>query len=248
MSTSLVRAVPLLILLTCWIPFASAEEEIAEIGGTTVGFVAPDGWCTLEPGKISDARVIGVLQEGIKRVGNTFVVAFADCGELELWRSGRQRTLDNYGVVAYNNALREFVHPGTDASFVQELREAMDNAGQEYIDDLVERGAQLMEDVLPMAKLGTPTNLGTIGEDEISVYQGGIMPLETELGDPKVSVYSNASTLLRKKMVFTYLFTVHDDDRTLSRLLEDHKYWTERLRAANRNLPNLRRGAREERR
>ena len=226
-NKSLVRAVPLVVLLACWIPSASAEEEIAEIGGTAVGFVAPDGWCTLESGKISDARVLGLVQEGMKRVGNTFVVAFADCGELERWRAGRQRTLDNYGFVAYNNGFREFVYPGTDASFVQELRETMDNAGREYIDDLVERGMKLIEDVLPMAKLGKPMNLGMIGEDEISVYQGGIMPLETELGDPKVSVYSNASTLLRKKIVYTYLYTEHDDDRTLSRLLEDHKYWTE---------------------
>lgn len=238
MMKSLVRVLPLAVVLACWIPAASAEEEVAEIGGATVGFVAPDGWCKLESGKISDARVLGLLQDGMKRVGNTFVVAFADCGELERWRSGRQRTLDNYGFVAFNNGFREFVYPGTDASFVQELREAMNNTGQEYIDDLVERGTKLIEDVLPMAKLGTPTNLGTIGEDANSVYQGGIIPLETELGDPKVSVYSNASTLLRKKIVYTYLYTEHDDDRTLARLLENHKNWTERLRTANRSLPS----------
>ena len=51
--------------------------------------------------------------------------------------TGRQRTLGNYGLVAYNNGFREFVYPGTAPSFVLELREAMDNAGQEYIDDLV---------------------------------------------------------------------------------------------------------------
>ena len=238
MNKRLARAVPLVILLGCWIPSASSEEKLAEIGDTTVGFVAPDGWCTLEPGKISDARVLGLVQEGMKRVGNSFVVAFADCGELERWRLGRQRTLDNYGFAAFNNGFRAFVYPGTDSSFVLELREAMDNAGQEQVDDLVERAMKLMEDVLPMAKLGTPTNLGTIGEDENSVYQGGIMPLETEFGDPKVSMYSNATTLLRKKVVYTYLYTRHDDDRTLSRLLVDHKNWTERLRAVNAGLPN----------
>ena len=238
MSKRLVCAVPLVILLVCWIPSASAEKEIAEIGGTTVGFVAPDDWCRLESGKIADARVLGLTQEGMKRVGNTFVVAFADCVELERWRSGRQRTLDNYCLVAYNNGFREFVYPGTDTSFVLELRELMDNAGQEYIDDLVGRGMELIEDVLPMAKLGQPMNLGTIGEDGNSVYLGGIMPMETELGDPKVSVFSSATTLLRKKIVYSYLYTRHDGDRTLSRLLDDHKNWTERLRVANRNLPD----------
>lgn len=237
-SKRLVCAIPMVVLLACWIPSASAEKEIAEIGGTAVGLVAPDGWCRLESGKISDARVLALLQQGMKRVGNTFVVAFADCGELERWRSGLQRTLDNYGVVAFNNGFREFVYPGTGPSFVLELREVMDNAGQEYIDDLVGRGMELIEDVLPMAKLGQPTNLGMIGEDEISVYQGGIMPLETEFGDPKVSAYSSATTLLRKKIVYTFLYTEHDDDRTLSRLLDDHKNWTKRLRAANRNHPN----------
>ena len=64
------------------------------------------------------------------------------------------------------------------------------------------------------------------------------MPLETEFGDPKVSAYSSATTLLRKKTAYTFLYTEHDDDRTLSRLLDDHKNWTERLRAANRNHPN----------
>ena len=51
------------------------------------------------------------------------------------------------------------MYPGTGPSFVLELREVMDNAGQEYIDDLVGRGMELIEDVLPMAKLGQPTNL-----------------------------------------------------------------------------------------
>ena len=234
----LLRTAPLVVLLACWITSASAEEEIAEIGDTMVSIVPPDGWCRLESSKIFDSRVVGLLRESMKRVGNTFVVAFADCGELERWRSARQRTLDNYGFAAYNNGYREFVYPGTNASFVLELREMMGNAGQEYIDYLVEREMKIIEDVLPMVKLGEPMNLGTIGEDEASVYQGGIIPLVTELDDPKVSIYSIATTLLRKKIVSTYLYAKYDDDQILSRLLKDHKNWTDRLRAANKNIPN----------
>ncbi len=111
----LLRTAPLVVLLACWITSASAEEEIAEIGDTMVSIVPPDGWCRLESSKISDSRVVGLLRESMKRVGNTFVVAFADCGELERWRSARQRTLDNYGFAVYNNGYREFVYPGTNA-------------------------------------------------------------------------------------------------------------------------------------
>lgn len=233
MKRGLVRAAWLVVFLSCWITSAVAEEEIVEVGGTVVRVVAPDGWCRLEPGRVSDARVVGIMREGMERIGNTFVVTYVACGELERWRSARQRTLDNYGLVAYSNGYRGFAYSGTNAAFVQEVRKMMEKVGQEYIDDLAGRAAEVMEEIVPTTELGRMTHVGIIGEDESSLYTGGTMPVETELGDRKVLAISYATTLLRKKIMFTYLYTRYHDALVFSRLLNEHKDWTARLRAVN---------------
>ena len=219
--------------LQCYDRIARKEGYLADIGGTTVSIPPPGGWCRLEPEKLSDARLAGILSESMERIGNTFIVAYVDCGELERWRSGQQRTLDNYGSVAYGNGFREFEYPGSDASFVAEMRGIVETAGQDYIEDLLERTREVAEDVMPTVKLGEPMHLGIIGEDESSLYLGGLMSIVTEFGDPKVFVYSNGATLLRRKIVYTHLYTGFDDAQVIPRLLNDHKKWTARLRAAN---------------
>jgi len=233
MKKPIFQAAWLVIILSCSVTSAAAEEERADVGGTMVGIVAPDNWCTVEPGRVTDGRLVGMLRESLERTGHTFVVGYADCGELERWRTAGQRNLENYGFVAYNNGLRKFVYPGTDASFVLEMRKSMENVGQEYIDDLVDRTREVVEEVQPMAKLGKLTYLGIVGEDESSLYMGGIMAVQTELGDRKLLAVSYATTLLRKKVMYTYVYTAYDDAQVFSQLLKEHKSWTARLRAVN---------------
>ena len=59
------------------------------------------------------------------------------------------------------------------------------------------------------------------------------MPVQTELGDRKVLAISYATVLLRKKIMYSYLYTGYDDAQVFPRLLEEHKNWTARLRAVN---------------
>ena len=227
------QAAWLVILLSCAVTSIAAEEELADVGGTMVGIVAPDNWCTLEPGRVTDARVVGMVRESMERTGHTFVVGYADCGELDRWRTAGQRNLENYGFVAYNNGLRKFVYPGTDAAFVLEMRKSMENVGQEYADDLVDRAREVVEDIQPLAKLGKLTYLGIVGEDESSLYMAGLVAVQTEQGDRKLLAMSYAAALLRKKVMNTYVYTRYDDAQVFPRLLKEHKSWTARLRAVN---------------
>lgn len=225
--------------LECYDSLVPAEEDTAAIGSTavigsaTINLAAPDGWCRLEPEKLSDTRLIRLLSESMERVGNSFIVAYSECGELERWRSARQRTLDNYGIVTFDKALREFDYPGSNASFVSELRKTMEAADPNYIDDLMARSAEVVEEGLPLVKLGKARNLGLLGEDKDSLYAAAIMPVTTEFGDTKVVVVSNGTTLLGKKILYTYLYTPYEGAKVLPRLLDNHKKWTARLRAAN---------------
>ncbi|MDE0406350.1 MAG: CoA transferase [Alphaproteobacteria bacterium] len=225
--------------LECYDRLVPAEEDTAAIGSTavigsaTINLAAPDGWCRLEPEKLSDARLISLLSEGMERVGNSFVVVYAECGELERWRSARQRTLDNYSIVTFGKALREFDYPGSNASFVSELRKTMEAADPNYMDDLMARVVEVLEEALPLVKLGKTKNLGLLGEDEDSLYEAMIVPATTEFGDTKVVVVSNGTTLLRRKILYTHLYTPYEGAEVLPRLLDNHKKWTARLRAAN---------------
>jgi len=229
------QAAWLVILLSCAVTSIAAEEELADVGGTMVGIVAPDNWCTLESGRVTDGRLVGMLREMTERTGHTFVVGYADCGELDRWQTAGQRNLENYGFVAYNNGLRKFVYPGTDAAFVLEMRKSMENVGQKYVDDLVDRAREVVEDIQRLAKLGKLTylDLGIVGEDESSLYGARLVAVPTELGDRKLLAISYAATLLRKKVMNTYVYTRYDDAQVFPQLLKEHKSWTARLRAVN---------------
>ena len=223
-----------LVFLVFWNAPAFAETTSAEIGGTRVSIVPPQAWCMIDPNRLSDARLIGILRDGFRQSGITFVIAYAECGELERWRTARQKTLDNYAIFAFNDGLREFVYPGTDASFVSELRQTLENQGQEYLVARLEREKEVVEDVIPgTIELGKPTILGIVGQDGSSVYLGGKIPVKTEFGDLKVTTFTAGTTLLNRKVVSTYLYTDSDDDRVYSGLLDLHRDWTAQLRGAN---------------
>lgn len=223
-----------LILLIFWNATAIAETMSAEIGSTRVNIVPPETWCMIDPNKLSDARLIGILRDGFGKAGITYVIAYAECGELERWRTARQKTLDNYAIFAFNNGLRQFNYPGTAAAFVSELRTTMENQGQEYLVARLEREKEVVEDVIPgTIELGKPTVLGIVGQDASSVYLGGKIRLKTEFGDLKVTRFTAGTTLLNNKVVSTYFYTDDDSDRAYSGLLEKHRNWTSKLSTAN---------------
>ncbi|MXZ81337.1 MAG: hypothetical protein F4Z15_08275 [Gammaproteobacteria bacterium] len=223
-----------LIFLVFWNAIAIAETTSAEVGGTNISIVPPQAWCMIDPSKLSDARLIGILRDGFRQSGSTFVIAYAECGELERWRTATQKTLNNYAILAFDDGLREFVYPGTDASFASELRQILENQGQEYLVARLEREKEVVEDVIPdTMELGKPTILGIVGEDGFSVYLGGKIPMKTEFGDLKITTFTTGTTLLNRKVVSTYLYTDNDNDPVYSGLLGKHKSWTARLRAAN---------------
>lgn len=234
MKKTLEKSLLGLIFLVAWNAAAIAETMVAEIGSTRVNIVPPETWCVIDPNKLSDARLISFLRDGFGKSGITFVIAYAECGELERWRTARQKTLDNYAIFAFNNGLREFNYPGTAASFVSEIRKTMENQGQEYLVAKLEREKEVVEDVIPdTIELGKPTILGIVGEDASSVYLGGKIRLKTEFGDLKVTRFTAGTTLLNNKVVSTYFYTDDDNDRAYSDLLEKHRNWTSKLSTAN---------------
>ena len=220
-----------LIFLFFWNAVAIAETTSAEIGGTKVTTVSPETWCMFDSNNLVDAWFIGIMRDVFRQTGNIFVIAYAECSELERWRTGGNNLLNNYAIVTYADEFREFVYPGTEASFVSEISQTMEKLGKEYLNAIPERVIEIVEDYLPgMVEMGKPTILGVVGEDRSSVYLGGIMPLKTMLNDLKVMTFTAGITLLNRKIVFTYLYS---SDMVYSGLLEKHRNWIAKLRVAN---------------
>ena len=220
----------LIILLFCN-AVANAETTSAEIGGTKVTTVSPETWCMIDPNNLVDAWLIGIMQDAFRQSENIFVIAYAECNELERWRTGGNNLLNNYAIVTYADEFREFVYPSTDASFVSEMSQTVEKLEQEFLNAIPERVMEIVEEYLPgMVEMGKPTILGIVGEDRSSVYLGGIMPLKTMLNDLKVITFTAGITLLNQKIVFTYLYS---SDLVYSDLLENHRNWTAKLRVAN---------------
>lgn len=216
-----------------WATCAVADEELHAIGNREIVIAPPEGWCRLDPDRLSDARVIGATMEGMRQAGITLIGTYADCNKLELWRTGRKRTLDNWGIVVYENAYRDFVYVRRISSFLTEVREMMENVGIEGASDLANRAREIVNEITSAIELGTMTPFGIIGEDDTAIYQGFLMPGITEFGDLRTVAHSSATMLLNRKIVYTYLYEDYEHDRGFVYLLEDHKKWASRLQELN---------------
>jgi hypothetical protein len=200
------------------------------IGSAPVQLVLPAGMCQIEPSNRADAAYVEAIESGLAGT-NKLLAAFAECGQLSDWRSSKKMFLE-YGYYQVPLGMLDSVAtPEMVAEVCRELR----SQGEKMLDDLKVDLTQRAERALKGLRVNELRSLGVVGEDSSACYSAALRNLEAESAQEKLQDMVFATTVLKGKLLFLYVYAPHRDERTIPHLLDRVRMTITALAAANAN-------------
>ncbi len=201
-------AVSLAITQTAVVQSAAAEDRQipGTISGTTITLVVPAAFCPLDPSNPSDANMLKVVRQA--QAGKNYVVTqFANCAQLQAWRSGQRKVLDDLGGATTPIQYAGQVLPYTRAQLVTLLAQTYRRQGGALLKGATDDVNRNIGSAAKNMKINETKFLGVLAEDKDAVYVGLLQSLRTELGDTKVQIGVTAVTLIKGKMISIAVYT-----------------------------------------
>ncbi len=218
-------------LFGCLTSLADAAPLEATIGSTALKLVLPRGDCKIDATRTADAQYLKVLTDvTAAESGNGVLAGFADCRQLSDWRTGRAPVLDDHGQ--YQTILKladADIPPAAIGRICHGLRQKGDQFYQGLSLDEDQRIAEAADD------LGRDQTrfLGLISEDEHACYSALLQDGRARGGAEKRQVGVYATSIVKGKLVYFYLFTPYRGPSTVGRLVEVAKATMRELQSVN---------------
>jgi hypothetical protein len=223
--------VALVILSGLAIVGASVAKD-ARIGSANLTLPPPVGFCELTDQQSSDAKVLKVLR-GVSST-NEILVMSADCSQLEAFRAGKQRLLDDFAQYQTPVSSKDSSIPRAERSKrIAETCAELRAEGEKLTAGLAADVNTRLETVAKAIKINENRFLGVLAEDDNTCYFALLQKLQTEAGTEKTQAVISAVTVLEGKYVFYYLYTVYQSAETVTAALARHQRNVKALLAAN---------------
>jgi hypothetical protein len=216
------------LLLAAAAPGAFAAQ--VNIGGASINLPPPGGFCELNNSNESDKRMLTTLGPLLEKSGNKLLGMFADCGQLSGWHTGKRQLLDDYAQ--YQTPIASMDKPPSET--VAETCTTLRKQGEQILANQLPDIKKRVESTLSKIKLNETSFLGVLGEDNDACYAGLIQKIHTEANTDKTQITAFAISLIKKKSVFTYRFSVYQNPQSADALLGKIKIDIAALVAANR--------------
>jgi hypothetical protein len=227
----MMRRVVTLILACFCVSSASAED--ARIGAVSIKLSSPPGYCELNASNAADARMIRAAEGLLDKAGNRLLSLSADCGQLADWRAGKRQLLDNMAQHQTRIGWENVQLPITPEALIKEHCDDMRARGDQTVTAMTPDAQQRVEEVLKTVKINEIKFLGVLGEEPVICYAGLLQRFVTEDGTDKTQATVFATTVVRQKLLYHYLFAPYVNGETVSTMLEQQKVNVRRLRIEN---------------
>lgn len=211
------------VLLAFLLLVAPAAADTVKVAGADVAIVLPAGYCELQPNDKSDARVLAAIRGMIEPIGNSLLSAAAECSVLPKWRSrqvSRLASMTQYQF--YNRETKEGTRKETDeavAAVCNELRAT----GKKQMDDMnpsvKARAAKVMEKI----EYGKIEMVGVTGEEPGACYVALLQKFRAEDKTDVVQLVTYATTLVKGRWVYFYLFNDYENADSVEKSLAMHR-------------------------
>jgi hypothetical protein len=208
---------------------ASASCRPLQIGSVSLNMPAPPGFCELDESKAPDKRMLAATRGML--TSTTLLAFFADCNQLDQWRSNKLPLLKNIIMVQTETAWsdRRVVADDIKASCA-DMRANGEKTTSDGFSDVKSRAKTLVK---KMDFTGQQF-LGVLEETPGSVcYAALINRFKAETGTNVVQITNFATTVVNERLVYIYFFAPYDD-ATMSKVLADLKMYYARFVEANR--------------
>jgi hypothetical protein len=208
---------------------SNALAAQANIGGVFIQLPPPGGFCELSTSNESDKRMITILGNLLQKSGNKLLAMSADCRQLADWHTGKRQLLDDYAQYQTQIAGMDKPPSETVAQTCNTLRQEGNKILENQLPDIKNR----VESTLSKIKLNETSFLGVLAEDNVACYAGLIQKIHTEANTDKTQITVFAVSIVKNKSVFSYRFTVYQNQQTVEATLQKMKIDIAALIAAN---------------
>jgi hypothetical protein len=202
-----------LILLSVIITLLSIEAEAGPVIllGRSIEPVIPSGYCEVG-GHPSDTEIVSRTRQNIGN-SNQILALFADCKELDDFRKGRRKMLDNYGQILAQTPKGQLrVFKGISRQeFIQNLSARSDNMPEAF-----KKAEVRVKQYVSGYRL---ENLGLLATDSNGIYIGTLMTITDDSGLPRPIVGVVGMTLVKELSFSINLYQAYKVAPDLRRLL-----------------------------
>jgi len=207
-------------------------DILVDVGGSEVGLVLPEGFCKLEKKNPSDARLISMIARMNAGRGKLYL-SVAKCDQLKAWRAGRIKTLDDYGFVMVPiRAVRRKIRAPR-AAFVKTMERQLNKVSAQRRRAIKASMRRRVRALGTSLRLNETKILGVLKADDTAVHVGVMQKLQTEYGDQKTIVGSFGATLVRKKVLFVYLYARMNGHESVTAVQAAEEKWLRGIVKAN---------------
>jgi hypothetical protein len=207
-----------ILFLSC-LRSAAALAADAKIGDVLLHLPVPSGYCEMDPVLSSDAPVIARMHTALTNTGNRLLAVSADCRELKEWRKGKKETLNH---VAEYQTVRRFENlalPDTPQNVVKSYCDGMRMLGERSMPGIGPDVQERAEHASKVVKSNELLFIGVVAEEPLVCYGASFQKVRllSDQENPQVAIF--AATILKEKVLLSYLFASYAGGKTVAELL-----------------------------
>lgn len=205
------------------------DTRTISVHGTNVVFPVPNGHCALTKQHSADRKAIALIEQ-VNRGRNTLLMMFAECKQLEAYRS-EAGDLSNYGsYLAPRSARKPVKMPRTRFAKIIGAQFEKQKAA---IAKAQEEANQRVKATGMNTQIQENKHLGLIHRDDNAAYTGLVQTWHAEgTADTRIAAVT-ALTLVRERVISINLSAPHAGEGTVKALLDDQRIMVKELIETN---------------
>ena len=185
--------------------------------GTSVTLTAPSGQCELDPGQPSDARMLQITESTLASVGNRLLGFYADCKQLNDWRTGKRALLEDFAQYQTSIAAIDAPAPAVPAEAIKQLCSQQREASEKVVTGIATDMKARIEEAVRGVQLNQVRSLGVVAEDANACYAALVQRFKAETGKDVTIMALFATTFVQGKLVLYYLYSPYRSAQTMTR-------------------------------
>jgi hypothetical protein len=159
----------------------------------------------------------------------------AECNQLKDWRTGKRQLLENTAQYQTMISLENAPLPATPEAMIKDTCNQLRTQGEQMVANATSDAKTRAEEVLKTIKVNETKFMGVVGEDPLACYAAVLQKLTTETGAEKTQVIVFATTVLKGKIIYYYLYAPYVSGDSVTQMLAEQRVNVTKLQAANPN-------------
>jgi tetratricopeptide (TPR) repeat protein len=209
--------------LALQVVLARADSVVRSVGGTSIDFVAPNGFCIMEDDHPRDILFINTVSRLFEGADNKLILLTVACERRKTWRSGVAGSIVNYAAYYLPNNEEYSWHDAERQSLRKELCDDMRKQSDATLSNVPNIVADAAKDLKSKIAATSTKYIGVVDEDEHGCYTALLVGVKGDDGKDLLMFSLVTSTVIRGKILFSAIYHEYEGPDTTRRTLEEAK-------------------------